>query len=337
MKLLLNEIENKEGGNRVPNIYGCHFEYANSSGTLVSSRTYGLIFASVDTGRLMQTEGQINGVTLFSKPAKKRYLIDDDYSESPLTFDVEIITDDNSILSVADRKNIERWLFNRHEYRKLYIDPLDDCDGDMSEQVNVASAVRNASETYPTVTPVYETKRLYLNCRFVNPERIETIGGTVGYKATLEADSNMWWQDPVTITVDVTRTGDQRYTSRFFRVPMNTDADIYCYPRVEFTVGSGAAARSTTIYNYTDNVAMGQYNKRALIFYNLPASQPSDQSLDPSPVITDGNTNYVSGDYYNYLTRYDFVRLAPSGSNEILVHGDILSVSVTYQNRRAFL
>lgn len=104
-------------------IYGSHFTYGG-----LSSKPYDLIFANVETDRFAQVAGTISGVKIFNKNGKRNYLIDDDYSESPLSFDIDIVTGDGSTLSRAERHNIERWLFNRHRYRKLYINPAYDCD-----------------------------------------------------------------------------------------------------------------------------------------------------------------------------------------------------------------
>ena len=98
-------------------MYGSHFEYGG-----VSSKTHGMIIANVETTRFTQVAGTIAGVTIFNKSGKRNYLIDDDYSGSPLSFEVDITTDDNSTLDKASRRTIEKWLFNRHNYRKLYLE-----------------------------------------------------------------------------------------------------------------------------------------------------------------------------------------------------------------------
>jgi hypothetical protein len=205
----------------------------------------------------------------------------------------------------------------------------------MTESVNVATAVRDVNQSWPAVDPIYETKRLYLNCRFINPERIENQAGVYGYKVTLEADSNMWWQDPITITVDVTRTGDNRYSSRFFRINLDTDASTYCYPQATFTVGDGGMGRATIIRNRTDQTKMGGVS-RPTWFVMMPACT----------VTMDGETNFISGstatspsedfDCYSHFYYFNFPRLL-RGTNEISAYGDIQTVSMTYQNRRAFL
>lgn len=104
-------------------IYGSHFEYGGTS-----SETHGIILANAETDRFTQVAGTISGVTIFNKRDKVNYLIDDDYTGSPLSFDVDIITDDDRILSSGERRTIERWLFNRHNYKKLYVNGSADCE-----------------------------------------------------------------------------------------------------------------------------------------------------------------------------------------------------------------
>ena len=96
-------------------IYGAHFDY---SGT--SSRRYGLMIANVETERLNQIAGTIQGITLFNKSSRRRYLIDDDYSDSPITIEVEIITDHQQTIDPYERRTIEKWLFNQTKYQKQY-------------------------------------------------------------------------------------------------------------------------------------------------------------------------------------------------------------------------
>lgn len=161
-------------------IYGSHFEYGG-----VSSRLYSLIIVNANTSRMVQLSGAKESVTIFSRIANKRFLVDDDYSSSPISFDVEIITDSDRCLEPVERRQIEKWLFNKRTYRKLYMDNADDEFGETYEYING------------------QRKRNYLNCRFVNPEKLEGNGGIIGHKVTLEADSNMFWQDAITQTFTV--------------------------------------------------------------------------------------------------------------------------------------
>ena len=95
-------------------IYCCHFEYGG-----VSSRTYGLHFVNVGTERFTNIQGQISGVNIFNKRSKRNYLVDTDYSSSPISYDIDIVTDDERTLNIIEQKAIERWLFNRAKSIKL--------------------------------------------------------------------------------------------------------------------------------------------------------------------------------------------------------------------------
>lgn len=110
--------------------YGSHFEYAGKD-----SRDRHLMFARIDTGDFDMLSGDIEGVTVFNKKNKKRYLVDDDYTDSPISTEVEIVRDDDEAIPQEDRKAIEKWLFNRSAYQKLYFDKTDDCDHYYNEPV----------------------------------------------------------------------------------------------------------------------------------------------------------------------------------------------------------
>lgn len=160
-------------------IYGKHFIYND-----VYSSQYGLIIANVDTSRETKICGDKKGYFVFNKASKSNYLIDDDYTDSPMTFDIEIVTCDGHALDINTIREVERWLFTNSTFKKMYIDPTDDFYG----------------ETYELVFGVQ--KKLYFNCRFLYPEKIEYQNGVVGFKCTLETDSMMLWQDAVSVSFD---------------------------------------------------------------------------------------------------------------------------------------
>lgn len=272
-------------------IYGSHFEYSG-----VSSRLYSLIIVNANTSRMVQLVGQKEGVTIYSKSANKRYLIDDDYSSSPITFDVEIITDSDRCLEPVERRQIEKWLFNHRNYRKLYMDIADDEYG----------------ETYEYIDGV--RKRNYLNCRFINPEKLEGNGGIIGYKATLEADSNMFWQDAITKSY-VVYNGSESATSNI-TVSIDTDMDEYIYPKV--TIQMGSSGGNVTIANNTDD------NTRFTKFVGISPF---------ASIVMKGELNYVSGQYYEKFSDRNFIRLL-DGDNIFTVMGDVESITFEYSARR---
>lgn len=273
-------------------IYGSHFEFGG-----VSSRQYSLVIANVDTSRMAQLCGTKEGVTIFSKNAKKRYLVDDDYANSPVSFEIEIVTENGRRLETVERRQIEKWLFNHRAYRKLYLDIADDEFGETYEYVD-GKLLRN-----------------YLNCRFINPEKVEYQGGVVGYKATLEADSSMFWQDATVKTFPIHNNSST--ASAIITVNVDTDMDEYIYPKVTIQMGSDGG--DITIANNSDD------STRFTSFTGIGAF---------ATLIMKGELNYVSGQYYEKFYQRNFIRLL-DGENKLMVRGNIDSIEIEYSSRRA--
>lgn len=273
-------------------IYGSHFQYGG-----ISSRQKRLIFANAESSRFTPISGSTSGVTVFNKKNLRRYLVDTDYADSAISFEVDIVTDDDSCLALSERREIERWLFNRHVYKKLYIDPDDDCDDEMYETING------------------EQKGLYLNCIFRNPEKLEYNGGIVGYRVTLESDSNMWFQDPVSVTLERNSPGDTFFVDT---VTVDTDIDGYTYPTVVINVGERGGTIS--ISNASDEPDR----------YTTLTGIPSNAIIR-----LNSELNMINDDYYAKLYHQIFPRLL-NGINRIYVNGDVSSIVYTFNNRRNF-
>lgn len=273
-------------------IYGSHFEFAG-----ISSRKWGLVIVNAETKRMNKLYGDKKGVTIFSRSANKMYLIDDDYSSSPISFEIEIMTSSGCCLHVIERRNIEKWLFNHREYRRFYIDIADDIYGETSECIDGV------------------VKRNYLNCRLINPERIEGNGGIVGYKATLEADSNMFWQDAIVKKYTVNNEGSDIASNII--VPVDTDLNEFIYPTV--TIQVGASGGDIVISNSNDD------SSRLTRFVDMPPH---------SSVIMKGELNYVSGQNYQRFVDRNFIRLL-DGDNNMTIMGDVESIEFEYSARRA--
>lgn len=273
------------------NLTGCHFVYADTS-----SRSYKLWFAHCDTSEHLPIHGTIESVTLFNARGNRNYLISDSYEDSAITFETEIITEDASPIPLQQIREAERWLFGRKNYYPLFVDIADDCDGESYELVNG------------------EVKRFYLNCRFMNPEKIYGNGGTVGWKVTVECDSCLAWQEPVTKTIDISETGS------LFEIEVDSDMNEYVYPKVTFQMLDAFKGYDgdIRIVNFTDS------SERITGFKNITAS---------ASVITDGNINYISGDNYSKFINKNFVRLLP-GTNSLSVEGNVKEVTFEWSNRR---
>lgn len=254
------------------------------------------MIANIETERFTQVSGTTQGITLFNKSSMKRHLIDDDYSDSPITIDVEIITDNQKTIDPYERRTIEKWLFNQTQYQKFYIDMADDSTGESFEYKNG------------------EYKRLYLNCRFVNPSRMEYNGGIVGYSATLEADSGMWWQDKTTLTFTLNHEAANNYS--MIDVVVDTDSKYYTYPKVTITTGS--IGGDVIISNYSDD------STRTTRFNELSAN---------TSIILNGETNYISGQNFEKFYKQNFPRLL-DGSNQVYVKGNVNTIKFEFCNRR---
>lgn len=268
-------------------IYATHFEYDG-----VLSRKYNLVIVNVDTERLTVLSGTIQSNGIFNKSSKRRFLIGDDYRDAPLLFSVDIITDHERGIEFNQRREIEKWLFNRSKYHRLYFDIVDDPYGEAFESFHG------------------EQKRVYMNCRFINAEKLEYNGGIVGYKAMVETDSPFLWQD------EITKVYNPTAESKAFNVKTDFDMDDYIYPTVKITTGN--LGGDISIINITDS------SVRTTKFVNMPAEET---------FLMKGEINYISGGFYEKFSDRNFIRLL-DGRNEIHVLGDISSISFTWSNRR---
>jgi hypothetical protein len=215
------------------------------------------------------------------------------FTVAPGGFDAEIVMDSEEVINRFMRREIEKWLFHQRDYCKLYTDM--DCD--------------IYGEAYELVNGVQ--KRLYLNCRFVNPEKIESASGLIGYRFTVECDSCMAWQDAVMYEYSLSGS------SSTITVNVDTDLRDYVYPKV--TIQTGSSGGNIQIINFTDD------STRSTAFV----------SLSPNITLTmrgDG-INYISGDYYQRFSNKNFIRLL-DGENTLNITGDVRKITFEFQNRR---
>lgn len=269
-------------------IYGSHFEYAGTN-----SRVYGLILATVETSRFTSVSGDTETVSLFNKRGTRNYYIEDDMSSSPVSFDTEIVSEEP--LDKETQRAVEKWLFFRRGYFPLFFDVDDDCRG----------------ETWDLVDG--RIKRYYLNCRFINPKKLEYNSGVVGYQVTVECDSPCAWQE--SMLKEYTLAGGTGASSDII-VNVDTDMHEYIYPIVRIDVGQSGGNISIT--NLTDS------ETRKTSFADM--QQIAQFRMD-------GNTNYISGAHYDKFQDKNFVRFL-DGANKIRVTGDIKKISFEWQNRR---
>lgn len=271
---------------------GSYFEY---NGT--TSRKYGLVFGNVNTDQFLKLSGEITSNVIFNKKDNRNYFIGESFEDSPIQFEAEIVTDNDQTINRFDRREIERWLFHQPNYCKLYTDM--DCD--------------MYGEAYELVNGIQ--KRLYLNCRLVNPEKIEGNGGLAGYRFTVECDSCMAWQDEVTYEFSI--NNPTATSSSTIRVNVDTDLCDYVYPKV--TIQTGSSGGGIQIINLTDSPT------RATSFISL--------SPNVTVIMRGEGINYISGDYYQKFSNKNFIRLL-DGENDIIVTGNVAKITFEFQNRR---
>lgn len=271
---------------------GSYFEY---NGT--TSRKYGLIFGNVETEQFQKMAGEISSSVIFNKKDNRNYFIGESFEDSPIQFEAEIVTDNDQTINRFDRREIERWLFHQPNYCKLYTDM--DCD--------------TYGEAYELVNGVQ--KRLYLNCRLVDPEKIEGNGGLAGYRFTVECDSCMAWQDEV--AYEFSLSNSTTTSSSTIHVNVDTDMNDYVYPKV--TIQTGSSGGDIQIINLTDS------STRATSFVDL--------SPNVTIIMRGEGINYISGDYYQKFSNKNFIRFL-DGENNIVVTGNVAKISFEFQNRR---
>lgn len=243
---------------------GCHFQYGD-----FDSREYGVIFAHCNTERYLRLMGEVKPIFFFNKRSKTNDIISDDFSDSPISFDAEIVSDNFEAFPAPVRRMVEKSLFNKPNYRKLYVDIDDDCEGNTFELVDG------------------QLKRLYFKCRFVNPVKIEDGNGiVVGYGFSVECDSPMAWQDEVVKKYTLTDSNTI--------ITVNADTDIGGYTYPDVTIHIGSTGGDLTIINTTDN------SSRFTKFNNLSAN---------ITLTMKGNINYVSGQNYEKFENQNFIRL----------------------------
>ena len=163
-------------------LYGRHFIYKD-----IPSMKYRLMFGVVEAEPHRRISGSKVGAFVTNKAMKQRYLVNDDYSSSEITFEVELVTCDGSAIDLESLREIERWLFANSVFSPLYFAREDD---PFSETTELVDGIQ---------------KRLYMNCRFLDAEKLEYNGGVVGFKCIMETDGMLMWQEPISMASTLPR------------------------------------------------------------------------------------------------------------------------------------
>ena len=269
-------------------LYGKHFTYAG-----ISSREYDLVITSMTSSVFSRVRGEERSEKFYGRKAWRDYSLGTIWDGSPVSFSVEVAR--QTALSAEEIRQIEKWLFNRTSYAKLYMDAEDDYDNETSETIDG------------------QVKRLYLNCKMTNPSKLRYDSGIVGFSFTMECDSGFAHQDAITKIFDI--AGDQDF-SGLLALDIDSDMPGYLYPKVTITTGSSGG--DITIINMTDS------STRQTRILSVPAS---------TSVILNGEINYVSSGYYTSFPGQNFLRLL-DGENSISVTGDVATLKFEWSNVR---
>lgn len=189
--------------------------YFRFDGTL--SKQYDLRIVNIDTkttGLLLDQERKyintnLQSGTTFHTLGRK--------ITDPFSFDIEIYTQNG--LSMLQQRQIEKWLFDRMQYKKLEIINKDYAD-------------------------------IYYNCRLIKPE-LNNYFGMMGYKCTVVGDSPWAWENEKTVSYSIVTVPS---VLSFTNI---SDDEYVMIPKLVITCGTTGGTISLT--NITDSNNLIQF------------------------------------------------------------------------------
>lgn len=332
---------------------GLEFSYNGQSSGL-----YGLYFANMDTEPQPRLVGKIEGNYVGNNRQTRRYFVGNTYDKAMMEFDIEIISD-NVLTNSQQREISKWLFYSDDFQKLFIDTPgsvkmgvlggrVLTTSGDTTTTTQVILTTRSTRHTnlsgQSTTIPGHafgysyrvgydaaqcgsewirmegsKTYRTYLNCRFVDPERIENGEGVYGYKCTVQCDSPMAWEEPITVSQTFTSPSTTMNTT--FDLSTNNDSREYIYPKVKIT--TGATGGSISITNTTDSIT------RVTGLTNIKPNTTIVMNGEYNTVMNSTETTSM----YDYFNHRNFVRLL-DGTNRIIVQGDVKTIEITYQNMR---
>lgn len=274
------------------NLSGNYFEYDG-----MRSYSFGLRILRINTDRLTQLSGEVEYKMSFDRINKKSRIGGIDWSSSPLARDIEFICEEP--LDDSKARTVKRLLFNRSDFKKLYVDAA--CD----KSVEVISGKR---------------VREYVECVFYAPEEIRFADGLHGFRAKMQLATPMALQEPITLSYENLTGVDTDIIS----IPCDTDIEDYIYPVLNFTCCNEAELGSRHLVNASDSDR--EFELRGV-------TDGTVLTVDNAIGTVLDNTGKS---WYNYvLSGKQTFRLLP-GNNKVKVYG-LSNLYVTFQNARWFL
>lgn len=267
-----------------------HFTFGNKD-----SNDYKLIVANLDVERPRMLEGAYATNNFFNRAESRNYFVGNDYSSSQLSFEIEMITEDQSPIPLSQQREIEQWLFSYQGYRKFLVE-------------------KNEAIEYEHFTiEDGEELHFYLNAMLTDGSRIETGCDVIGYRALLTADSSMMWQEESSVTEDFGETGA---TTNSMTVNVNTDRAGYTYPII--TIRTDSDAQTIRLVNTKADPSRVHW---------INVTSPG------ANITIDSNVGYTSASY-NSFSHSGFPVLI-GGENTLTLDGSgIVSCTVRWKNQR---
>lgn len=313
----------------------------------VNSKKYGLRIAHLDTSPIENVAGKPEYQKVFYNSKLSNVIVGQNWNDSPISTEIEFISD--RVFSRKEVREIEKWLFNKPKFCKLYIDKQEDED--------IEKIKDNA---YGELT------QSYIECVFYEASVIEDGVGVRGFKATMELSSPFAFQDikynlltmsPIKDYTKNTSSTPKSYsyngstiTSISKTIRLDNDIDEPIYPIIEFEL-SGIGSKSsgdtyvsivnnndlckTTKYSFTtdssfyvDNTIKSVATTSNSQMTIKKISSSSSEDLAEKSLILDGNAGMFYSktgtstvtitSYLQNLTNSEFLKLA-DGDNELTI------------------
>lgn len=271
---------------------GQHFIYDG-----INSRRYGLKFLHIDTEPFKKVSGTPTYQKNFYNSTKSNSIIGIKWDESPIDTEVEFISD--KPISKKEKRKIEKWLFNRPQYCKLYINKRED------KEIEVVDG---------------KELQCYVECVFYEPEIIEFPSGVHGFKAKMELASPFAMQDKIKKTI----ISNSNNEATEFDIYIDTDDNDYVYPIITFENESDC--NINTIENLSDNG--NTFSLSNLSNINILANN----TIQVNSALLMITATQTEDNIQDYLTNQYFPRLC-NGENKLKIYGHS-TVSLEYSQKR---
>lgn len=292
------------------NFSGNHFVYNG-----INSQRYNLRILHLDTQPITQASGTPEYNKIFYNNEKRNSIIGMNWSESPISTEIEFITD--KPLKKQDKREVEKWLFNNSQFQKLYIDIRED------EEIEIING---------------ERKQCYIECVFYEPTAIEYYGGIVGFKAKMDMSCPFASQDEIKIEFG---------NEDLMTINIDTDLNEPIYPKIIIETNSDTSDESICLdndngisYKYNYNFRTKNYVEETIYntieIKNVPVNSILTIDTKLAQVILERKESQEKLVWFDNITDFKFLKLLQGENNLMWVFGQrkIKSITFIYQQMR---